>query len=292
MKTSVFVNKNEIKFSSERRTKLKFIIEDFLDRDWSEILEDKKNDKLNIRSMIINIAEGILLPPRYYEDELEEQNIPDMEDGEYSPNTTDDDRIKPLFILHRNLKPLWNELKKKICDYKWPQKEPTKKKVKTKSSNQPVTDKRVLNCNPNNNEFESKGNSIDNTIINFSEFENLASEQSEIDKLDNFKDIIISKARPVIRDRNNKFSSIKIKVNFNGGEINLIREDVDLVNNFIGYLEGTPINVFAKCAKCGKFIIVTRSDRECCSTLCASGRHQKEKWEKISKERKISNKNH
>jgi len=97
--------RDKIIFSSEHKNKLKILIEDFLDTDWREILEDKKNNKLNLRDMIITIGEGILLPPRYYNDELEEHVVPELEDGEYSPNTTDDDRLKLLFILHRKLKP-------------------------------------------------------------------------------------------------------------------------------------------------------------------------------------------
>jgi len=272
--------RDKIIFSSKHKNKLKILIEDFLDTDWREILEDKKNNKLNLRDMIITIGEGILLPPRYYNDELEEHVVPELEDGEYSPNTTDDDRLKLLFILHRNLKPLWNELKKKICDHKWPQKESTRKKVKTKSSNQPATNEQVLHYNPDNDEFEFKENHTDNTKINFSEFEDLASEGCEIDKLENYEDIEIPKPRPITRDRKNKFSSIEVKVNFNGGQINLIREDVDLINNFIDFMKGVPLNVFEKCEKCGKFIIVTRRNRKCCITKCASGLHQMRKWAK------------
>lgn len=269
---------NDIIFSYKRRNKLKILIEDFLDRDWGEILEDKKNDEINLRSMIITIGEGILLPYRYYEDELEEHIIPDLENGEYSSNTTDDDRLKLLFTLHRNLKPFWNELKKKICNHKWPQKELIKKKIKTKNSNLPVTNEQVLCYYPTNDQFEYKENGIDDTKINFPEFENLASEQSEIDKLEIYENIVIPKPRPITRDRDNKFSSIEIKVNFNGEAINLIREDVDLINNFIEFMKGIPLNVFDKCEKCGKLIIITRKDRKTCSNNCASGIHQMKKW--------------
>jgi len=252
------MKKNPKIFSSKHKNKLKILIEDFLDRDWSEILEDKKQDKINLRSMIITIGEGILLPPRYYEDEMEEQNIPDMEEGEYSQNTTDNDRIKLLFILHRNLKPLWHELKRKICDHKWPQKNSPKRKVKNKRSDQPVMNEQVLNYNPNND----------------------VAEESEVDKLEIYEDIIIPKPRPLARDRKNNFSSIEIKVIFTGGEINLIRKDVDLVNNFIEFMKGVPLNVLEKCEKCGKLIIVTRKDRKTCSNNCAAGIHQMKKWKK------------
>ena len=272
--------RDKIIFSSKHKNKLKILIEDFLDTDWREILEDKKNNKLNLRDMIITIGEGILLPPRYYNDELEEHVITDLEDGEYSPNTTDDDRLKLLFILHRNLKPLWNELKKKICDHKWPQKELIKKKIKTKNSNLPVTNEQVLSYNPTNDQFEYKENGINEAKINFPEFEDLTSEENEIDKLEIYENIIIPKPRPMTRDRDNKFSSIEIKVNFNGNEINLIREDVDLINNFIAFMVGVPLNVFEKCEKCGKLIIITRKDRKTCSNNCASGIHQMKKWKK------------
>jgi len=273
------MKKNEKIFTFEQRKKLKTMIEDFLDKDWEEILDDEKNKGLNLKQMIIIIGEGILLPPRYYEEELEEHNDPVLENGEFSENITDNDRIKLLLTLHRSLKPLWNELKKTICDYKWPQKVATIKKIKNKQPHQSGCKVEIFDYNPNTNQVEYKEVSVDNERINFSEFEDLAAEGSDVDILKIYEDIKILKPRLITRDRKNKFSTIEIKINLNGGEINLIREDVDLVNNFIEFMEGLPLDVFSKCEKCGRLIIVTRKDRKCCSTNCAAGLIQKRKWE-------------
>lgn len=275
----IVMKKNEKKFTFEYRKKLKILIEDFLDKDWKEILDDEKNKGLNLKQMIIFVGEGILLPYRYYGDELEEHNDPIMEKGEFSESITDDDRKKLLYTLHRNLKPLWDKIKKKICHYKWPQKLSTLKKRKNKLPHQEGCKEEILDYNPNTNQFEYKKVSVDNAKINFSEYEDLAAEGSYVDTLEIYEDIKIHKPRSIARDRENKFSTIEIKINFNGGEINLIREDVDLVNNFIEFMKGLPLDVFSKCEKCGRLIIVTRRDRKCCSINCAAGLIQKRKWE-------------
>lgn len=199
---------------------LKILTEDFLDRDWSDVIKDVAANRISSRDLL-EIIGAILLPYRYYGDELEEQNIPELEEGEYSPSITDEDRINLLASLHANLKPLWDELKGALYDYM---------------------------------------------------------KNSGVYEFEKYYDIKLPKPRIFAKDAKNKFNVIEIAANFDAGKINLIRKDVDLVNNLIEFFEGVPLDVFAKCEKCGKLIIVTRQDRNCCSVNCAAGLIQKKKW--------------
>jgi hypothetical protein len=146
----------------------------------------------------------IILPYRYYGDDVDESDISDA------------DREQLLLAIHSQLKPLWGNFKTVLFDY------------------------------------------IFGARLNF----------------EHYMDIKAPKPKAT-KSSKNRFNTINIKANFDAGKINLIREDVDLVSNFIKYLEGTPIDVFSKCEKCGKFIIVTRSDRKCCSPRCSAGLIQK-----------------
>lgn len=238
-------------YSPERRKELKILIEDFLDKDWMEIVDDIEKKKVTAAGMIEKIG-GLLFPYRYYGDELGEEYVPDREGGEDPAHITDEDRNRLLLSVHRHLKPLWNELKIYILSLKG-----------TAHAAKPSRRKAGLESIP------------DNFKIDVSEYKELNDGSDETDKMDNYYNIIIPKTKISRRD---KFNFINIKAGWDGGTINLIREDIDLVNNFIGHMTGIPIDIFARCENCGKVIIVTRSDRKCCSTLCAASLMQKKKW--------------
>jgi len=194
------------KYSTGRRNDLKVLTEEFLDKDWKDILPLIENNKALLKDITERIAK-ILLPYRYPGDEVDEVDI------------SDDDREQFLHAIHTQLSPLWNNCKTALFDYLY------------------------------------------GVRLNF----------------ETYSDIKTPKPKTPKGSKSN-FNTIIIKANFDAGKINLIREDVDLVNNFIKFLEGTPTHIFAKCENCGKFIIVTRSDRKCCSTKCAASLIQKNKW--------------
>lgn len=197
---------NKISISIHRRNELKALTEEFLDRDWKDILARIENDKAYLRDITPTIV-NILFPYRYYDDEVDDSDI------------TDSDRERLLLGVHAQLKALWDKFVRVLFEYK------------------------------------------NNVRLGF-----------EV-----YHDIKIPKTKPP-KDHGKIFNTITIKANFDAGKINLTRKDVDLVNNFIKFLEGTPIDIFSKCEKCDRVIIVTRSDRKCCSTLCAASLIQKKKW--------------
>lgn len=228
--------KNKI-FSENERIELKTLTENFLDKDWKDILEDININKISLRDMHLGIG-AILLPYRYPGDELEDES------------TTDYDRVNLLFCLHVSLKPLWEKLKKEVFEYK----------------------EKVL---PQINSMKTLCEDIKTNLSH-----PLAEYKSVIEEADVYSETYypIKISRPkVLPDRLKK---IEIESYFDDGKINLIRKDQDIVNNFIEYLKGFPLELFSKCEKCGKFIIVTRRDRKCCSVNCAAGLIQKKKWEK------------
>jgi len=183
------------------------LTEGFLDRDWQDVHSRIENDEVHLRDMTATIVK-ILLPYRYYGDEVEEDEI------------TDGDRVRLLLSVHTQLKQLWDSFKGVLFDHK----------------------------------------------------------DDDVDLgLEHYHNIKIPKTRPP-KDLGKVYNTITIKANFDTGKINLIRDDIDLVNNFIGSLEGVPIDIFARCENCGKVIVVTRSDRKCCSAACAAGLIQKKKW--------------
>jgi len=164
-------------------------------------------------------------------------------------DTTDNDRINLLFSLHASLKPLWIKLKKEIFEYK--EKVLSQRKFMK-------TLREEVKTNPSHS---------------LAEYKDIIEETDDF--IETYYPIKIAKPK-TLPDRLKK---IVIETNFDAGKINLIRKDQDIVNNFIGYLEGFPIEIFSKCEKCGGFFIVTRKDRKCCSNKCTAGLIQKEKWE-------------
>jgi len=166
-------------------------------------------------------------------------------------STTDEDKVNLLVSLHASLRPLWKELKKEIFEYK-----------ETVLSQRSVMNALVeeVKTTPSHS---------------LAEYKDLI-EDTGYDYIETYYPIKITKPR-ILPD---KLKKIVIEANFDAGKINLIRKDQDIVNNFIEYMEGFPLEVFSKCEKCGKFIIVTRKDRKCCTTKCASGLHQMRKWAK------------
>jgi len=166
-------------------------------------------------------------------------------------NITDNDRMNLLLSLHASLKPLWKKIKKEIFEYK-------EKLLPLRTSMNTL--RKEVKTNPSHPLAEYKD------II----------EEPGIESIENYNPIKITKPR-TLPDRLKK---IIIGANFDAGKINLIRKDQDVVNNFIGYLEGIPLDVFARCKKCGKFIVVTRKNKKACSNNCAAGINQMEKWEK------------
>jgi hypothetical protein len=165
-------------------------------------------------------------------------------------SATDEDKVNLLVSLHTNLEPLWKELKKEMFEYK----------------------EKVLPQRSAMNALREKVKTTPSHAL--AEYKDIIEGQSY--SIENYNSIKIPKPKILP----NRLKKIVIEANFDAGKINLIRKDQDIVNNFIKYLEGFPLEVFSKCEKCGRFIIVTRKDRKCCSTNCAAGLKQKRNWEK------------
>jgi len=130
-------------------------------------------------------------------------------------SATDENKVNLLVSLHTNLEPLWKELKKEIFEHK----------------------EKVL---PQRNVMDALQEEVKTTPSHaLTEYKDLVGETGS-DFIETYNSIKITKPR-ILPDRLKK---IVIEANFDAGKINLIRKDQDIVNNFIKYLEGLPLEVF------------------------------------------------
>jgi len=72
---------------------------------------------------------------------------------------------------------------------------------------------------------------------------------------------------------------IELRVTFDSGQATFFRRKIDTINTFLNILSDIPVSLLSQCKHCGKFIVLTRSDRKYCRG-CAAKEHQKRKWKK------------
>jgi len=211
------------KISPSEKKDLRFLVEDFLELDASDILKDIESNGEEARSLWDRL-ENLLFKDSIGLDDVDQED----------KDTTD---FKKLVLeYHTFLKPIWDQFKMGLSDYR-----------------ERIIPGRKL----------SKEVKIDESSP-MHEFRELFSQDSVLD----FEHLW----------------EIKITVSFDPGHVTFYKRSINILKNFIDFLDGVDISYFGFCdlPRCRKCIIKTRSDKEYCRG-CAAKRKQDDEWEKDKK---------
>jgi hypothetical protein len=107
--------------------------------------------------------------------------------------------------------------------------------------------------------------------------------QTKSEDLSQFKDLVEVSYDPYDDDKSYKIT-LKIRVSFELGSIFFIKSNISIITTFYTLLSKANTTLFSNCNYCEKFIIITRSNKQHCSRLCAAKKNQKEKWKESPEE--------
>jgi len=219
------------KISTNLKDQLQYLVEEFLEKTGKEITA-KIGGHGDAAKTMWERLEGILFADTFWMDE------PDSRD------MTGSDYEKLLKKSHTVLKPIWNQFKDALFDYKYgilPARRDSKNLRKTidKDKASPIY-----------------------------EFKELFKQQDSALDLEKFYDISLKKS----------FEPGTLTVSFEPGHVEFYRLNLTAVTNLMDLLSGVNIMHFGRCEYCGKCIVLKRSDKRFCP-ICAAKKHQKDKWE-------------
>ena len=220
------------KMSIPTTENLRFLVEEFLEKSGADITAKIGGHGDAAKTMWAQL-EGALFANIFWMDE------PDSKD------MTDIDYEKLLKEYHVFIKPIWNQFKDALFDYKLsilPAREDSKKLRKTidKDKASPLYEYKKL--------LEHQDTALD---------------------LEKFYDISLKKS----------FEPRTLTVSFEPGHVTFYKRNLDVINNLIDLLSGVDIKHFGRCEYCSKCIVLKRSDKRFCP-ICAAKKHQKDKWAK------------
>ena len=214
------------KISKSAREQLQFLVEEFLEKSGPEITAKIGGDGNTAKTMWERL-EGILFADTFWMDEIDNR--------EYE---------KSLKKYHAVLKPVWNQFRDALFDYKYgiiPDREDSRQLLKTidRDKASPIY-----------------------------EYKELLKHQDTALDLEKFYDISLKKS----------FEPGTLTVSFEPGHVTFYKRNFDVINNLIDLLSGVDIKHFARCEYCGKCIVLKRSDKRFCPG-CAAKKYQKDKWQ-------------
>lgn len=93
------------KFESAQKKDLEYLVEEFLEKDWTSITKRLKKKEVKAHDMTVKL-DSILFKETFWMDELYEE---DLEGTDF---------VGVLYNWHTLLKPLWNQIKKALFDYR------------------------------------------------------------------------------------------------------------------------------------------------------------------------------
>ena len=209
---------------------MRYLVENFLEKSGPEIAT-KIDGHGDAAKTMWERLEGTLFANIFWMDE------PDSKD------MTDSDYEKLLKKYHAVLKPVWNQFRDALFDYKYgiiPDREDSRQLLKTidRDKASPIYEYKEL--------FKHQDTALD---------------------LEKIYDIALKKS----------FKPGTLRVSFDPGTITFYRSNLDVVINLIDLLSGVDIEHFGRCEYCGKCIVLKRSDKRFCPG-CAAKKYQKEKW--------------
>jgi hypothetical protein len=149
------------------------------------------------------------------------------------------DELKGTIIeWHRLLKPVWEKFKSFITDYR-------------------------INVLPEEENHKKMVAAANDPSSSFAEYKDLI----DYGAIKNDKTYSLKiRSAPLI----NEFS-------FASGKINIVRGDINIFHSFLDIVKDIPIDLFARCAHCNKYIVITREGKRYCPG-CAAKAKQQELW--------------
>jgi len=218
------------KISKPARNQLQYLTEEFLEKSGTDITAKIGVHGGTAKTMWKQL-EGILLADTFWMDEPDSQDM------------TDSDYEKLLKKYHAVLKPVWNQFRDALFDYKYgiiPDREDSRQLLKTidRDKASPIFEYKEL--------FKQQDSALD---------------------LEKFYDISLKKS----------FDPGTLTVSFEPGHVTFYKRKLDVINNLVDLLSGVDIEHFGQCDYCKKCIVLKRSDKRFCPG-CAAKKYQKEKW--------------
>ena len=224
------MRKKTKKISKPVKDQLRFLVEEFLEKSVEEIMA-KIGGRSDAGKTMWEKLEGSLSDDIFWMDEV------DPEDKAKS------DYEKLLKDNHAFLKPIWNQFRNALFNYKY---------------------NIILERAKLHNVRETIDRDKESPIFEYKEL--IRHETTALD-LEKYYDIALKES----------FEPGTLTVSFELGYVTFYRNNLNVVKNFIDLLSGVNIEHFARCSHCGKCIILIRSDKRFCHG-CAAKKYQKDKW--------------
>jgi len=220
------MRKKTKKITKPARNQLQYLIEEFLEKSGTDI-----TTKIGVHGGAAKTMweqlEGILFNDTFWMDEPDNKDMTDVE---------------LLNKYHAILKPVWNQFRGALFDYKYgviPAREDSRKLLTTidKDKASPIFEYKEL----------------------FKQQDSIYSEK--------VFDIALKKS----------FNPGTLRVSFDPGTVTFYKSSLNVVTNLIDLLSGVDIEHFGRCDYCKKCIVLKRSDKRFCPG-CAAKKFQKDKW--------------
>ena len=224
------MRKKTKKISKPPRDQLRYLVENFLEKSGPEIAT-KIGGHGDAAKTMWERLEGTLFANIFWMDEPDSQDM------------TESDYEKSLKKYHAVLKPVWNQFRDALFDYKYgiiPDREDSRQLLKTidRDKASPIFEYKEL--------FKQQDTALD---------------------LEKFYDISLKKS----------FEPGTLTVSFEPDHVTFYKRKLDVINNLVDLLSGVDIEHFGRCEYCGNCIVLKRSDKRFCPG-CAAKKYQKEIW--------------
>jgi len=226
--------RNTKKITPKTKKLINFLVQDFLETD-SEHIKWIAGDAQKAEDCWNKLV-ALLFDNGFWMDELDSEDMENI------------DHVRLIVEYHALLKPMWDQFKIALLDYK----------------NEIV---------PSREKARALERDIENlTSTEYYQYKDLL-RQSDHAHRERFYDM-----------------TVQFKFSLDPGHATFYKRTIDIVNNFLDLLSGLPLSFFRECNHCGKFIVLTRSDKRFCPG-CAAKKNQKDKWRNDSEGMKLKEKN-
>jgi hypothetical protein len=224
------MRKKTKKISKPVRDQLRFLVEEFLEKSGLDIAA-KTGGHGDAAKTMWKQLEGTLFANTFWMDEIDREDM------------TEIDYEKLIKDYHAVLKPIWDQFRDNLFDYKY-------------------------SIIPERSGLQKLRETIDRDKASpIYEYKELLKQQDTALDLEKFYDIALKKS----------FKPGTLTVSFEPGRVTFYRRNLNVVNNLIDLLSGVDIEHFGRCEYCGKCIFLKRSDKRFCPG-CAAKKFQKDRW--------------